>query len=312
MSTNISSSFYPERGLATAPLPLLLIVGSLLAVSVLLSKIAAGLHAPMLTYLALAMGGSGLLLMIMTRGVRTGEVGFVPLIFYSLGAGALMALGSALGYLSVHKVGAAFIALALAFPPMLTWLLSLFLRMERFNAFRLGGLLIGLTGGILLAFNKGIGAPSDTGAILVSCAMPAVLAAGNVFRTRFWPKGANPRVLAGAMLICGALLTLPFAIYFEGAPEILAVLRSPMLVILLIAISTFVAQYVALFRLQQIAGPVYMSQIGSVAAIVGSPVAVLVLGERLPSGFPLTALLIVLGLAVFQYRVAKPSSRSAR
>jgi drug/metabolite transporter (DMT)-like permease len=312
MSTIVTSSFYFSRSLAKAPLPLLLVVGSLLAISVLLSKIAAGLHAPMLTYLSLAMGGSGLILMIMTRGVRIREVGFAPLILYSLGAGALMALGSALGYLTVHKVGAAFIAFALAFPPLFTWLLSLFLRIERFNPLRFCGLLMGLAGGVLLAVNKGLGAPSDTGAILVACAMPVVLAAGNVFRTRFWPKGARPRELAGTMLICGAFLTLPFALYFEGAREIATMLRSPMLVILLIAIAIFVAQYVALFQLQQIAGPVYLSLIGSVAAIIGSPVAVLALGERLPDGFALAALLIVLGLAAFQYRGAKSGSATGK
>jgi drug/metabolite transporter (DMT)-like permease len=312
MTMSTYASTIPHRPLAATPLTLLLIVGSLLAISVLLSKIAAGLHAPMLTYLALAMGGSGLILTLMSRGIRTGAPGLVHLLLYSLGAGALMALGSALGYLTVHKVGAAFIALALAFPPMLTWLLSLVLRIEKFDLLRVSGLLTGLAGGVLLAINKGIGAPSDTGAILVASAMPVVLAAGNVFRTRFWPKGASPRELAGAMLICGAVLTLPFALYLEGATGLASMLHAPMLLVLLIAIAIFVAQYLAMFQLQQIAGPVYLSQIGSVAAIVGSPVAVLALGESLPDGFALTALLIGLGLAMFQYRAAKPRSDSGK
>ncbi|MGC4028992.1 MAG: DMT family transporter [Steroidobacteraceae bacterium] len=266
-------------------LPLLMIVGTLLAISVLLSKIAAGLHAPMLTYLVLAMVGSGIVLLVMNGGIRRRRSRLGSLAAYSLVAGGLMALGSALGYLTVHAVGAAFIALALAFPPMLTWLLSLALRMERFDALRATGLLIGLAGGILLAAGKQIAAPSDLAAVLAACAIPAVLAAGNVFRTRFWPKGASPRELADVMLICGGALTLPFAVAFEGASAITRVLQPPMLLVLAGAIMTFVAQYAALFRLQQIAGPVYMSQIGSVAALVGSPVAVLALGERLPDGF---------------------------
>lgn len=290
------------RGFASSPLGLLLVVGSLLAVSVLLSKTAAGLHAPMLTYLAMAMGGSGLVLMTLTGGVRVGTAGAFAVTFYSLGAGGLMALGSAVGYLTVHEVGAAFIALALAFPPLFTWLLSLILRLERFDAIRLLGLLIGLAGGVFLAFGKGISTSSDMGAVLVACAMPIILAAGNVFRTRYWPKGASPRELAGAMLICGALLTLPFAMYLEGAWAFLDIFQSDMLIVFAIAVVTFVTQYVALFRLQQVAGPVYLSQIGSVAAIVGSPVAVLVLGEHLPDGFVLAALLIGLGLSIFQYR----------
>lgn len=290
------------RGFASSPLGLLLVVGSLLAVSVLLSKTAAGLHAPMLTYLAMAMGGSGLVLMTLTGGVRIGTAGAFAVTFYSLGAGGLMALGSAVGYLTVHEVGAAFIALALAFPPLFTWLLSLILRLERFDAIRLLGLLIGLAGGVFLAFGKGISTSSDMGAVLVACAMPIILAAGNVFRTRYWPKGASPRELAGAMLICGALLTLPFAMYLEGAWAFLDIFQSDMLIVFAIAVVTFVTQYVALFRLQQVAGPVYLSQIGSIAAIVGSPVAVLVLGEHLPDGFVLAALLIGLGLSIFQYR----------
>lgn len=310
MSTNTATCFPLSSKLVTTPLPLLLVVGSLLAISVLLSKVAAGLHAPMLTYLAMAMGGSGFILMIMTRGIRTGESSLFALMLYSLGAGALMSLGSALGYLTVHKVGAAFIALALAFPPMLTWLLSLILRMERFDALRLFGLLIGLAGGILLAISKGIDAQSNTSAILVACAMPAVLAVGNVFRTRFWPKGANPSELAGAMLVSGALLTLPFAIHVDGASAIIMVLQSPMQAVLVVAVTTFVAQYAALFRLQKIAGPIYLSQIGSVAAIVGSPVAVLALGEQLPNGFIFSALLIVFGLILFQYRTVKPRSNN--
>lgn len=294
----------PSQARPPRALPLLAIVGSLLAISVLLSKIAAGLHAPMLTYLAVAMGGSGLVLTALNPRAGRHESRAGALIGYSLVAGALMALGSAFGYLTVHRVGAAFIALALAFPPMLTWLLSLILRMERFDLFRFAGLMTGLAGGILLAVGKGIGAQSDLGAILLACAMPAVLAVGNVFRTRFWPKGASPRQLAGAMLVCGAILTLPFGLALEGTGAIAALLHPPMLIVLVIAIATFVAQYAAFFKLQQIAGPVYMSQIGSVAAIVGSPVAVIVLGEHLPEGFALAATLIAAGLALFQYRAA--------
>lgn len=56
ISASILSSH--TRRFTTAPLPLLLIVGLFLADSILLSKVAAAQGAPMLTYLALAMGGS--------------------------------------------------------------------------------------------------------------------------------------------------------------------------------------------------------------------------------------------------------------
>ena len=151
-------------------------------------------------------------------------------------------------------------------------------------------------------------APSDIGAILVACLMPAVLAVGNVFRTRYWPIGASPRQLAGLMLVSGGALTLPAAFLVDGVGGAAALVRLPMLIVLAVAIATFVAQYVAFFRLQQLSGPVYMSQIGSVAAIVGGPVAVIVLKEELPQGFVLAALLIVAGLAAFQYSAARQNS----
>lgn len=46
-----------------ASLALLVFVGAMLAASILLSKLAAGRQAPMLTCLALAMGGSGVILL---------------------------------------------------------------------------------------------------------------------------------------------------------------------------------------------------------------------------------------------------------
>jgi len=135
-STNAISR-RPARSRPIGALPLLMTVGSLLAVSVLLSKVAAGLHAPMLTYFVSAMGGAGVVLLLLNGGIGRRRDKLGALVFYSMVAGGLLALGSALGYVTVHKVGAAFIALALAFPPLLTWLLSLTLGMERFDAVRI-------------------------------------------------------------------------------------------------------------------------------------------------------------------------------
>ncbi len=109
------------------------------------------------------------------------------------------------------------------------------------------------------------------------------------------------------MLICGAVITLPFALILEGTTAVSLMLQPPMLPVLVLAIVVFVAQYAAMFRLQRIAGPVYMSQIGSVAALVGSPAAILILGESLPIGFVPAVLLIIAGLVIFQARTVTHS-----
>lgn len=284
--------------------PLLITTGTLLAVTILLSKMAAANNAPMLTYLCIALGGSGVILALTSRGQPRSATPTKVLLLYGLGAGALMALGSALGYLAVDKVGAAFIAVALAFPPLLTWLLSLLTGLETFALSRVVGLLISLAGGALLAVGKGLGMPNaEIGGVLLACAMPVILAVGNVYRSFFWPKGTSARQLAGLMLLCGAALTLPFAVWQEGVGAALALLQPPLLPILCCAVVAFVVQYLTFFRLQQIAGPVYLSQTGSVAAITGTPIAIAVLGEAVPDGFALAATLIIVGLAIFQLNV---------
>jgi drug/metabolite transporter (DMT)-like permease len=281
---------------------LLITVGALLAAAVLLSKIAAEHGAPMLWYLTAAMGGSGAVLFATSPRPAPGE-GHAPTLVYSLVAGGLMALGSALGYLSVERVGASFVALAMAFPTMMTYLLSLALGMDRFDPLRLAGVGAGLVGGLLLALGKGIGAaPSDIPALVMVCLMPVVLAIGNVYRSRFWPRGAAPRMLAGQMLLAGAALVLPVALWQHGFPG-LSQLAAPFLAaVTLVAILSFALQYVAFFRLQQIAGPVYLSQVGSVAALIGAVVAMALLGERMPAGFAEASAFIVAGIAIFQYR----------
>jgi len=285
----------------TGAIGLLLFVGACLAGAVLLSKAAAAHAAPMLWYLAVAMGGAAIVLFGLVACARRPRVRPGPVLAYGIGAGALMALGSALGYLSVHAVGASFVALAMAFPTLLTYLLSLVLRLERPAALRLCGVLLGLAGGIALAVAKGVEIGGAAGLpVLMACLMPAVLAAGNVYRSLFWPAGASPLLLAAAMLGCGAVLTIPFAWMREG-PAVVSLATDPALrTLTAAAILAFSVQYVAFFRLQRIAGPVYLSQIGSVAALIGSAAAVLLFGETLPMGAVPAGLLIVAGIVLFQ------------
>jgi drug/metabolite transporter (DMT)-like permease len=291
----------PAAGPAGEAIGLLLFVGACLAGAVLLSKAAASHAAPMLWYLAVSMGGAAILLFGVVASAGQPPARLRPVLAYGIAAGALMALGSALGYLSVHAVGASFVALAMAFPTLLTYLLSLALRLERPATERLCGVLLGLAGGIALAVGKGIEIGSAAGlSVLLACLMPAVLAGGNVYRSLFWPAGASPLLLAAAMLACGAVLTIPFALMREGLAVVSLATDPALRTLTAVAILAFSVQYVAFFRLQRIAGPVYLSQIGSVAALFGSAAAVLLFGETLPAGALPAGLLIVVGIVLFQ------------
>lgn len=70
----------------------------------------------------------------------------------------------------------------------------------------------------------------------------------------------------------------------------------PFLVIAQIAASS--AMFAFFFRLQQVGGPVYLSQIGYVAAAVGLIVGVMFLGERYALLTWLGAAIIAVGVSI--------------
>ncbi|WP_236551376.1 hypothetical protein [Billgrantia tianxiuensis] len=69
--------------------------------------------------------------------------------------------------------------------------------------------------------------------------------------------------------------------------------------LLLAEVMVFTVLYVFYFVLQKIAGPVYLSQIGMVAALVGTLIAVSLLGEAVPPYLGLAGALVVLGAVLF-------------
>lgn len=298
---------------------LLLLTGTLLAFSIIVARVATDHGAPMLWFLTLAMGGAGSLLLVLATLSGDARGHWPRLLAFSVGAGVFQAVPNAIGYLAVAHVGAGYLALAFAFPLLLTYVLALGFGLERFDPRRALGVSVALCGGMLLVVAKfdGLadGAVPDSeliGWVLAASAIPLIIAGGNLYRTRFWPEGAQPRLLAALMLLLAATLTAPFAVAVEGRQDLAQLLHSDALVTLVgINIAAFALQFVAYFELQRTAGPVYFSQIGSVAAAVGTPAAVLFLGESLPGNFAVAAVLIVVGAVLFQSKAGPRGSARA-
>jgi drug/metabolite transporter (DMT)-like permease len=295
MARNSSALRVRRASGALAAPALLLATGALLAMTVLISRLAADRGADMLWFLVAVFAGAGIALAGAEglAGRLAGTARFAP---YAAGAGALAAAPSAMGYLSVGHVGAGYVSLAFAFPALLTYLGALALGMDRPAPLKGMAVAAGLTGGAMLAAGKLAAGEAGAGWIALATAMPAVLAAGNLYRSRFWPAGAEPGPLAALTLLCGAGAALPAAFAAEGLPD----LGDGVLPLAAFGAAVFAAQYLLLFRLQRLAGPVYLSQIGSVAAVAGAGLAVAALGERLPEAFVPAAVLVGLGLAAFQ------------
>lgn len=297
-------------GLLAAPLHLFG-VGALLAVTVLLSKLAAGQGASMLWFLAVVFLGAGGLLLAaaVAAGQMRGAAACLP---YAAGAGLFAVLPTGMGYLAVGHVGAGFVSMTFAFPVLLTYLFALPIGLERAAPLKLAAVGLALAGGLILAQGKAALGVADPFWIGLASAVPVGLALGNLYRTRFWPPGAEPLPLAALSLLAGGVAAVPAALAIEGAPRLVGVWP-----LALAGLATLAVQYAFMFRLQRLAGPVYMSQIGSVAAVLGAFLAVVLLREELPSGFWPAATLIGAGAAAMQIArfraqgVAAPDSDGA-
>jgi drug/metabolite transporter (DMT)-like permease len=103
------------------------------------------------------------------------------------------------------------------------------------------------------------------------------------------------------MLIFGSLLIAP-VLPFAGVSFAPSVLVGETVWLLVAQIAIFSATYALYFILQKLAGPVYLSQIGSVAAIFGAALAVVALGEIANAGLLVAAALILAGVVLVNRR----------
>jgi drug/metabolite transporter (DMT)-like permease len=169
--------------------------------------------------------------------------------------------------------------------------------MERFQTVRALGVAAALAGAGVLAARKFSAPDASVFWILIALCGPVLLAIGNLYRTLRWPEGASPNALAPGMLIAAVVLL--------GATSLLpnfslTVPLGGFLPLGLITLQAFIfaGQFQLLFLLQKTGGPVLLSLLGSVGAIVGVPVAVFLQGESPPDGLILGASLIALGVAL--------------
>jgi len=282
----------------------LVATGALLAVATNMAKLANDAGLPALPFLIWSVGGAALLLCLVvafSSGLPRLDARKVE--YFVLAGLVSVAAPNLLLFAAVPHVGAGFAALAIAFPPLFTYAMALALGMERFNAFRAAGVAVALAGAVLLTVYKFAAPQASMGWIIATLTAPVILAIGNIYRTLRWPKGAQPEQLAPGMLVASVLLLLAFAMLSgTGGPLPWQVPAS--LPIVGAQILVFALQYHLFFILQKRGGPVYLSLLGSVAAIIGVPIAVLLLGEDWPRGIVVAALLIATGIALVSRRAA--------
>lgn len=274
--------------------------GMLLAVTTNLSKVAQTVAVSPLAYLAWSLLGAALLL----HGAASGGRAVNPrparrrTLEYFFVAGFLtIAASNLIFFNAVRHLGVSFIALMFALPPLLTYAGALLLRLERFDMLRALGVALALAGTLHLVLDRWNTPGTDPVWLALCLLAPVMIAAGNLYRTCRWPPGASALSLVPGMLLAAFLMLAVFA-GVSGQSLALAWDRFSVLGLVVLQSAVFAAQFLLLLILQRNSGPVFLSLIGSVAAVFGVPIAVWVLSEPLQPGFPASAALVGVGVGL--------------
>lgn len=280
---------------------LLLFTGSLLGLTTVVAGLAAGLGWPPIAFLFWSALGGGLILAVLALAAGERLTPSPALLRYGLQAGLLsFALPNILSFAAIPHVGAGFVALCLAFPPLLTYGLALVLGMDRLSVQGLAGMALGLGGAMLFAASRLTGAEGGGLWTALALAAPVSVAAGNIYRTVAWPPDAPPRLLAPVMVLIAAAIVGAYAVISKipllAAPSV----HTAGLVPLQAAI--IAGTHALFFILQKRSGPVGLSQIGWIGAITGKGLAVVLLGESVPPILALAVPLILAGIVLVSRR----------
>jgi drug/metabolite transporter (DMT)-like permease len=178
-------------------------------------------------------------------------------------------------YWVLNYIPSGLVGVVASLSPLLTFAIVLLLFRGKVSIASGLGLLTGFAGvlAILLPKNS-LPSPDMFVWVLLACASPLLLAAGNVYRTRAWPVNGKPLQMAAGLLTSQWVLLLP--VYLASQP--LGLPKQALLPVLSIAVvSGFF--YLISFELQRRTTPVFVGQLGYVIALCSLLIGILFFNE---------------------------------
>jgi drug/metabolite transporter (DMT)-like permease len=280
------------------PLFLLLATGLALGLNFPLGKLAlaAGISAALwAAYICLA---AGLALAVVTLIAET-RLATAPGIWrYSLISGFVsFVMPNLLTFTVIPKIGSGLAGMMFALSPVVTAILSWLFGVRPPNRGGFIGIGLGLLGAATIVLGKDPNAAGGiSGWLLLALAIPLFLGAGNVYRTKAWPAGASARLLSSLTNLASVPFLLGFGVLINGTVDVVPLIHAPWLMAGQLVVSSCL--FLMLFKLQQVGGPTYLSQIGYVAAAVSLVIGVAYFHESYPLAVWLGGGLVLAGIAV--------------
>ncbi|RST86125.1 DMT family transporter [Aquibium carbonis] len=266
----------PVRDSAPA---LLLITGGLLGMIFPLGKIAgeAGVS-PVIWSFVISFGVAATLVTVdaVRGGLRRPDAH--SLRYFILAGTISYCIPNIIVFAAIPHLGAGFTAIMFTLSPVITLCFSILLKLRRPNGLGIAGITIGFAGALVVATTRGeLGQPASAAWVALGLLIPVALALGNIYRTLDWPAHAGSLELAyGSHFAAAAVLVVvgawsPWG--FDPSPLVAVPLET------LVQVLSSAGMFVFFFRLQVVGGPVYLSQMGYVAAALGLVSGMIFLGE---------------------------------
>ncbi len=277
---------------------LLLVTGSLLGLTLPFGKLAgaAGV-APVIWAFVISFGAGVVLLVALAASGKARRPTAGKLRYFAITAAISYAFPNLLILSAIPHLGAGFTGIMFTLSPVITLTLSILLRMKRPSALGIAGIAVGFAGAIIVSMTRGeAGRPADLLWVGAGLLIPLSLASGNIYRTLDWPKDAGPIELAAGSHLASAAMLIVVSLLYTGGVPVAPLIGVPLLAIAQAAASA--AMFAFFFRLQAVGGPVYLSQIGYVAAALGLVAGTVFLGERYQLATWAGAAIIMAGVAM--------------
>lgn len=286
------------------PLFLLLGTGAALGLNFPIGKMAMAAGVTPALWAAVISAGAGLAMLFIVAVTERGDLSRTSTLSFAIISGFLSyVVPNLLTYSVIPKIGSGLAAIMFALSPVVTALLSVVLRVRPPNLLGIFGITLGLAGAGIIIFSRQLDFSGSTPWILLALLIPVFLGAGNVYRTMAWPFGASPRKLAAHTNLAAVPFLAIFIYAQTGTIDLAPLAAIPSLVAVQLVVST--VMFLMFFRLQQVGGPTYLSQIGYVAAAVGVVIGVLYFGEIYPPHVWVGAGAIAAGIAFSTLSQAK-------
>ena len=281
-----------------SPAVLLLLTGSLLGLTFPLGKLASQALISPLIWAWLVSTGAGVVLLLL-RSLKGRGISLSPVYcrYYLCSSVLSLVIPNLLIFTVIPHLGSGYTGILFTLTPVITLAMSIILRVRVPNTLGICGIAIGLIGAVIVTITRGeVNQPAATVWILAGLCIPVSLSVGNIYRTIAWPKDAEPLELAiGSNLSAALLLTLLIIASSQlmQIDDLLSI--KPVAIAQVIAAS---AMFGLFYKLQQVGGPTYLSQISYVAAGIALFAGTLFLDERYSLVTWSGAVIIVIGIAL--------------